>query len=290
MMFVVFIVDFNKEICYTMAIISRRMVYSMKCISILLVEDDKETCEEFENYISTRNDVRLIATTSSSEVAVDVVKTQQPAAIILDIQLPDGTGSGYNFLADIQALDLPYSPIIAVNTSLKNKRMYEKLSNECVDFIYYKHQKGYSVKSVIDDIVFLGSDNSNDDVIENQPIIKEILDDRNKRIDEMIKIELDAIGINYTLIGSGYLYDCLVALLQDNINPNYSVFQHVAKKYAACSNTIGRSIQTLINDTWKKSSIEHLRENYTARINYNTGVPTPMEFVYYYYEKIKKAI
>ena len=29
---------------------------------------------------------------------------------------------------------------------------------------------------------------------------------------------------------------------------------------------------------------------YTARINYATGVPTPMEFIYYYVEKIKKEI
>ena len=39
-----------------------------------------------------------------------------------------------------------------------------------------------------------------------------------------------------------------------------------------------------------KSSIEDLQKYYTAAVNYNTGVPTPTELIYYYVEKIKKSI
>ena len=38
------------------------------------------------------------------------------------------------------------------------------------------------------------------------------------------------------------------------------------------------------------TAIEDLEKLYTAHINYNTGVPTPVEFIYYYVEKIKKEI
>ena len=31
-------------------------------------------------------------------------------------------------------------------------------------------------------------------------------------------------------------------------------------------------------------------EYYTARVNYETGVPTPTEFIYYYADKIRKEI
>ena len=34
----------------------------------------------------------------------------------------------------------------------------------------------------------------------------------------------------------------------------------------------------------------HLEKYYTAKINYETGVPTPMDFIYYYNEKIKKML
>ena len=38
------------------------------------------------------------------------------------------------------------------------------------------------------------------------------------------------------------------------------------------------------------SSIEDLTTYYTAKVNYETGIPTPMEFIYYYVDKIKKMI
>ena len=38
------------------------------------------------------------------------------------------------------------------------------------------------------------------------------------------------------------------------------------------------------------SSLEDLAKYYTAKVNYETGVPTPMQFVYYYVDKIKKVI
>lgn len=38
------------------------------------------------------------------------------------------------------------------------------------------------------------------------------------------------------------------------------------------------------------SAIEDLTTYYTAKINYETGIPTPTEFIYYYANKIKKTI
>lgn len=41
---------------------------------------------------------------------------------------------------------------------------------------------------------------------------------------------------------------------------------------------------------WRISAIEDLTTYYTAKINYETGVPTPTEFIYYYANKIKKKM
>ena len=49
-------------------------------------------------------------------------------------------------------------------------------------------------------------------------------------------------------------------------------------------------MQTAINYAWRVSSIDDLMAHYKARINYETGVPTPTEFIYYYAEKIRKFI
>lgn len=49
-------------------------------------------------------------------------------------------------------------------------------------------------------------------------------------------------------------------------------------------------MQTAINYAWRISSIDDLMTHYTARINHQTGVPTPTEFIYYYADKIKKYL
>ena len=49
-------------------------------------------------------------------------------------------------------------------------------------------------------------------------------------------------------------------------------------------------MQNAILSAWRKSSIEDLNQYYTAKINYETGVPTPTEFIYYYVKKIEKDL
>ena len=49
-------------------------------------------------------------------------------------------------------------------------------------------------------------------------------------------------------------------------------------------------MQNAILHAWRISSIEDLETYYKAKINYETGVPTPVEFIYYYVDKIKKML
>ena len=64
----------------------------------------------------------------------------------------------------------------------------------------------------------------------------------------------------------------------------------MTNKYKRSSSTISRAMQNAILHAWRRSSLEDLEKNYTAKINYETGIPTPTEFMYYYADKIKKAI
>ena len=49
-------------------------------------------------------------------------------------------------------------------------------------------------------------------------------------------------------------------------------------------------MQNAILYAWRISAIEDLTTYYTEKINYETGIPTPTEFIYYYANKIKKTI
>ncbi len=79
-------------------------------------------------------------------------------------------------------------------------------------------------------------------------------------------------------------------MLLQNENSNVNVIQHLTKVHKKSGNTITNGIQNAIIHAWRVSSIDDLMEHYKARVNYETGIPTPMEFIYYYVDKIKKII
>ena len=105
-----------------------------------------------------------------------------------------------------------------------------------------------------------------------------------------INKEMDLIGVGTHLHGRKYLCDAIYFILQSGDDSKISIVQHLVGKYKRSSSTISRAMQNAILHAWRITPIEDLSKYYTARINYETGVPTPTEFVYYYADKIKKQI
>ena len=107
----------------------------------------------------------------------------------------------------------------------------------------------------------------------------------------MIIDELNLIGIGLHLQGRKYLYDAIYYLITNSEgSEKISAVQYLVNKYKRASSTISRDMQNAILHAWRVSSLEDLEVNYTAKINYETGVPTPTEFIYFYADKIRKMI
>jgi len=73
-------------------------------------------------------------------------------------------------------------------------------------------------------------------------------------------------------------------------NSNVNVIQHLTKIHKKSETTITNGIKNAIIHAWRVSAIEDLLKHYTNRIDPEAGVPTTMEFIYYYRDKIKKMI
>ena len=91
--------------------------------------------------------------------------------------------------------------------------------------------------------------------------------------------------------GRKYLFDAITYLLsEEGENSQVSINQYLLSKHKRPTSTINRAMQNAIVRAWRVTAIEDLQQYYTAPINYNTGIPTPVEFIYYYVDKIKKEI
>ncbi len=259
-----------------------------KPMKILIIEDDINDCNNFVNCIKSRKDVELVALTDSDIEGLKYVKLKHPEGIVLDLELNNsiiGNTDSLEFLSNLKKLNLNYQPIIIVTTHVNSKRTYDILHRNGVDLILYKDHPNYSCDYVLNKFLNLRN------VAPQQTLntLKEELKESENKISDCIYHELDLIGITPKLKGRQYIHDAILYLIQ-NENNNTNVIRHLTKVYKKSGNTITNGIQNAIIHAWRVSSIEDLTTYYTARVNYETGIPTPMEFIYYYTDKIKKMI
>ena len=259
-----------------------------KPMKILIIEDDINDCNNFINCAKKRNDIEIVAITDSDIDGLKYVKTKNPEGIILDLELNNSTSGNTDsleFLSNLKKLNLKYEPIVIVTTHVNSKRTYDILHRNGVDLILYKDHPKYSCDHVLNNFINLRQVAS----CKSTSSIEETIEDNESKISDCIYNELDLIGVTAKLKGRQYIHDAILYLIQNEDN-NTNVIQHLTKLYKKSGNTITNGIQNAIIHAWRVSPIEDLTTHYTARINYETGIPTPMEFIYYYKDKIKKMI
>ena len=259
-----------------------------KIITLLLIEDNINECNTFRKYVDTRNDVKFIGITNSDIEGFEYITKYLPDAIILDLELQKGTGNetSLNLIEKLHSMTLNPKPKIIVTTVVSSEAIYDFLHEKGVDLIFYKKHKNYSAENVINTLLLLNG--YSETFIPQTSISSE---KGNNNISDLINKELDLIGVGLHLQGRKYLHDAIYFIIsQEQSGSNQTVVQHLVSKYKRSNSTISRAMQNAILHAWRRSSLEDLDKYYTAKINYETGIPTPTEFIYYYADKIKKEL
>lgn len=260
----------------------------IKPMKILIIEDDIIDCNKFVECAKSRDDIEIVAITDSDINALTYVKVKRPEGIVLDLELnnsQNGNTDSFEFLENLKRLNLNYQPIIIVTTHINSKRTYEMLHRKGVDLILYKDHANYSSNSVFNKFINLRECEE----VQNKTSIEEVLKNEEQALSDCISHELELVGITSNLKGRKYIHDAILYLIQ-NEDTDENVIKYLSKIHKKSTSTISNGIENAIIHGWKVSPIEDLEKYYTAKINYQTGIPTPMEFIYYYVEKVKKIV
>ena len=259
----------------------------VKPMKILIIEDDINDCNNFINCVKNRDDIEIVAITDSDMEALGLIKAKHPEGIVLDLELNNsktGNTDSIGFMSKLKDLHLAYQPVVIVTTHINSKRIYDILHREGVDLILYKDQPKYSSEYVLNKFISLRKEEINSNCTISQEI-----QNNEKTISDLIYNELELVGIGANMKGRKYVHDAILYLIE-NENTNINVIQYLTKIYKKPGSTITNGIQNAIIHGWRVSPVEDLTTYYTAKVNYETGIPTPMEFIYYYVDKIKKLI
>lgn len=258
-----------------------------RILNILIVEDDTEACARFAEYTDISPKVCIIGVTNNSYRALEIVSEMQPDAIILDLELNQGQGSGLLFLQELQTADITYKPYVLVTTNNTSNTTYDYARQYGADFIMSKHKEDYSEKNAIDFLEMMK------DIIQNninrqntERPTTESPAQHEKRVKKRIAMEIDKVGISPKANGYQYLIDVIYEVVNGKTS---NVCVGVAQQYEKTTASVERAIQNAINRAWKSEDIDVLLSNYTAKIRSDKGVPTLTEFVFFYANKIKNG-
>ncbi len=258
-----------------------------KTLSILLVEDDKAACVEIENYIDTCENVQLSGVTNNSDEALEMVIHYIPDAVILDLELHQGGGNGLLFLLGLSRLELPFRPYILITTNNSSEITYESARKLGADFIMAKHESNYSGQYVVEFLRMIHATLISSKKMQAAYSAKyESPDITHRKLTQRICRELDLVGINRKNIGYQYLTDAILITLE---KPEANLSGIIAKKYHKSDSSVERAMQNAINRAWRTFPIEELEAHYTAKTHSGRGVPTILEFVFYYTSVIKNG-
>ncbi len=256
-------------------------------MKLLIIEDDINDCNNFINCAKKRKDIEIVAVTDSDIEGLKYVKTKSPEGIVLDLELNNsvsGSMDSLDFLSELKKLRLNYEPIVIVTTHVNSKRTYQILHRNGVDLILYKDHPKYSANLVFNHFISLRQV-----PIEVTSSVEDIIKDTRDKISDCINHELELIGVTSNLKGRKYIHDAILYLIE-NEDSDMNVIKYLTTVYKKSETTITNGIKNAIYHAWRASPIEDLTRYYTARVNYETGIPTAMEFLYYYRDKVNDMI
>jgi len=260
---------------------------------VVLIEDDVSACRAFMDCANRRTDIVFAGMTGHSDEGLEYVKTKLPEAVILDLELNWGEGSGLEFLEKFQKTELNLRPIIVITTRNRSEIVQERLHEYGIEWVFSKKQQGYSPEMVINHLLTLrpylhtvrgNGPNPGLQTLETPEELK-------NRISHRIKAELNAFGVSVRLKGRKLAEEAIYLLLNKDNKDTDTVFQDLAKTHKTHYNNVVRNIQSAINDAWlNHDDIDALLKTYTAPVRKDIGSPTPTEFIHYYADKIRRSM
>lgn len=114
-------------------------------IKVAIVEDNRTLREGFETLINQTDDLKCVCTSSTVEDALKDVPKAKPDVVLMDIQLPDGTG--IECTASIKE-QLPDVQVVCVTVYEDSDRIFRALQAGACGYLLKRANPGRIVEAV----------------------------------------------------------------------------------------------------------------------------------------------
>lgn len=265
----------------------RRNAY-MECknIKLLIVEDDEDIREEYRNIVKKHNMLQIVAETENQEEAIDILKAENIDAVILDLELPQG--SGMLILEKIATLDIQ-KPFVAVVTNVTSSTVFSIIRDLGADYICSKRDI-MKTPDMPFSIIELSAP-----YLKNRIKSINIVETVNTYAEEQaygkrIDFELSRLGFDTNMSGTQMLKAAIFYALKNNIASVYitkQIYPEVAEQFQTDKKNIEKNIRNSIEKVWAEKPQNQIKEIYPYTWSKTSGRPTNKQFIYNLVDKIR---
>lgn len=255
-------------------------------VKILIVEDDSDRRKMYRKMLQGHPNLRIVAEAETQKEAEEILKEGGIDAIILDLELPEG--SGVFLLEEMVYMNIP-KPFVVVVTNVVSQTIYETIRELGADYICSKKEIMDTPHIPFSIIEISGAYRK--ELIQRGETIGPI----NARTKEMLytkelELELSRFCVPLTQASGRVLKQAiLIALLCED--ENFQITNHVypvlAKRMNVSVKSVEKNLRNAIEKIWTKENAKKILEMYDYSWSRGSGRPTNAEFVINIAEKIR---
>lgn len=240
-------------------------------LKLIIAEDGQELMEIMEDYLSSKEEIRLISKVTDGEELLNTLRVTKCDVLLLDIFMPNC--DGIKVLEELRLRkDFYHVPKnIIVITAFANEKIMKRVADLGANY--------FIVKPINFDYLFNIITSLKEPIIEAQSTYKLT---NEADLDTEITTLLHEIGVPAHIRGYLFIREA-IKMVYNRIdilgNITKVLYPEIARKFNTTSSRVERAIRHAIEVSWVRGNVDSISEIFSYTISYNKAKPTNSEFI-----------
>ena len=247
-------------------------------IKMIVVDDNRNLCQMLKKYIEDQDDLSLVGVAYNGLEAMELIQTQEPDLIILDLVMPSLDGLGV--LERINTQTSTKRPKIIMLTAFGQESLTHQAMTLGVDYFILKpfdlEILGKRIRSLTQDMPSAAPTQFS----ATSPVVTTGGSKLNL-FSEVTNV-MHEIGISAHIKGYQYIREAILMVVEDVSllgAVTKELYPGIAKKHDTVASRVERGIRHAIELAWERGRTDTLKRIFGYSMNIDRQKPTNSEFI-----------
>ncbi len=258
-----------------------------KKIKIIVADDNRNLCQMLQNYLQGQEDLIVVGVANNGLEAWELIQSQEPDLIILDLVMPNLDGLGV--LERINSRTTINRPKIIMLTAFGQESLTHQAMMLGVDYFILKPFDldilSKRIRSLTQDIP---SSQPNHNSSASPIVVSTVGSGLNLCVE--VTTMMHQIGIPAHVKGYQYIRDAILMVVEDVSllgAVTKELYPSIAKKFDTAPSRVERGIRHAIELAWERGHTDTLKRIFGYSMNIERQKPTNSEFIALLADKLR---